>query len=162
MTPSWIFKRQPLVFGAAFITFFSAGFIIYIIHYIYTMRYQMFSFLLFLAPSLQAGGSSVALFEETRAMIYLMRYGYAEPNKWSSSLVTERDYRDYVSQAVIEFQTFAGLEQTGAVDNRTREMMERPRCGVRDLVGPAARVRRRKRFIQQVIVLCAQRTSTLI
>ena len=36
---------------------------------------------------------TVDLLDETRAMIYLMRYGYVDPNKWSNSLVTEDQYR---------------------------------------------------------------------
>ena len=78
-----------------------------------------------------------------------MRYGYVDPNKWSNSLVTEEQYSAYVSQAVQEFQAFAGLEQTGQVDNETKVLMETPRCGVRDIVGLGAHVRRRKRYVLQ-------------
>ena len=77
---------------------------------------------------------AVDLLDETRAMIYLMRYGYVDPNKWSNSLVTEDQYRSYVSHAVMEFQAFAGLNQTGLMDTETREMMLKPRCGVREAV----------------------------
>jgi len=89
------------------------------------------------------------LLNEMRAMIYLMRYGYASPNRWSSSLVAEAQYREYISETVRDFQEFAGIEQTGAVDNHTMEMMEMPRCGVKDQVGQGAKLRRRKRFALQ-------------
>ena len=92
---------------------------------------------------------TVDLLDETRAMIYLMRYGYVDPNKWSNSLVTEDQYRSYVSHAVMEFQAFAGLDQTGIMDTETREMMLKPRCGVRDIVGHGAKVRRKKRYALQ-------------
>ena len=78
-----------------------------------------------------------------------LRYGYVEPGKWSNALVTERQYTDYVGQAVIEFQSFAGLEQTGVLDNVTMELMMTPRCGVRDIVGHGATVKRRKRYALQ-------------
>ena len=111
---------------------------------------KMKSFLLLLSLFvLSLGDGQLALLEETRAMIYLMRYGYVEPGKWSNALVTERQYTDYVGQAVMEFQSFAGLEQTGLLDNVTMELMMIPRCGVRDIVGHGATVKRRKRYALQ-------------
>jgi len=116
------------------------------------MRNKEIYFLLSLALSVKIGigdSRSVALLDETRAMIYLMRYGYAAPNSWSSSLVTEAQYREYIRDTVMDFQAFAGIEQTGAVDSHTMEMMEMPRCGVKDTVGQGAQLRRRKRFVLQ-------------
>ena len=48
--------------------------------------------------------TGVGLVNETRAMIYLMRYGYVAPNTWSDSLVTEEQYRATVNNAVSQFQ----------------------------------------------------------
>ena len=48
--------------------------------------------------------SGVGLVNETRAMIYLMRYGYVAPGTWSDALVTEEQYRATVSNAVTQFQ----------------------------------------------------------
>ena len=47
-----------------------------------------------------------------------------------------------------EFQSFAGLPQTWELDPATVELMETPRCGVRDMIGPGARARR-KRYVLQ-------------
>ena len=48
--------------------------------------------------------SGLGLVNETRAMIYLMRYGYVAPNTWRDSLVTEEQYRATVNNAVSQFQ----------------------------------------------------------
>ena len=112
-----------------------------------TIMFMVFLFCLSLVVS--EDDHDVGYEDETRAMIYLMRYGYVDPGQWSRSLVTRREYESYVSQAVLEFQAFAGLDQTGALDNVTTQLMRTPRCGVRDVVGPAARVRRRKRYALQ-------------
>ena len=47
-----------------------------------------------------------------------------------------------------DFQSFAGLAQTGELDPSTLELMKTPRCGVRDIIGPGA-VARRKRYVLQ-------------
>ena len=38
-------------------------------------------------------------------------------------------------KGVIMFQRFAGLEQTGILDEATLEKMKQPRCGNPDIVG---------------------------
>ena len=40
---------------------------------------------------------------------------------------------------------FAGLEPTGELDKETVELMETPRCGVKDNVGPSDDAKRRKK-----------------
>ena len=87
--------------------------------------------------------------QESRAVAYLMQYGYVEPRQLRSSLLTEEEYRQTVSRVVRDFQAFANLNMTGQLDGETLEMMERPRCGVRDRIGEGARARRRKRFVLQ-------------
>ena len=82
-------------------------------------------------------------------MVYLMQYGYVEPQQWSPSLLTEEEYRKTVSRVVRDFQAFANLNMTGSLDGETLEQMEKPRCGVRDQIGEGARARRRKRFVLQ-------------
>ena len=67
--------------------------------------HTMFSCVLLL--TMLTGGhteSGVGLVNETRAMIYLMRYGYVAPGTWSDALVTEEQYRATVSNAVTQFQ----------------------------------------------------------
>ena len=43
--------------------------------------------------------------------------------------------RDGLKKYIMEFQAFAGLNQTGELDEHTIEMMNMPRCGVKDKVG---------------------------
>merc|ERR1719474_1780381 len=38
--------------------------------------------------------------DNTRALIYLMKYGYVDSSEWSSSLVTEEALKEFVSKAV--------------------------------------------------------------
>merc|ERR1719474_1641602 len=85
--------------------------------------------------------------ENTRALIYLMKYGYVDSYEWSSLLVTEEALKGFVSKAVQDFQAFAGLNQTGKLDAVTKEYMTKPRCGVRDIIGHGATARRKKRYV---------------
>jgi len=63
----------------------------------------------------------------------------------SSSLVDMRT-------AIQEFQAFAGLNITGTLDAETMELMNTPRCGVKDDMGFSnAKRRRRKRYVLQGI-----------
>ena len=94
--------------------------------------------------------ASVSYAEETRAMVYMMQYGYVEPDQWKSSLTTEEEYRKTVSKVVRDFQAFANIDITGSLDAETLELMEMPRCGVKDQIGEGSRARRRrKRFVLQ-------------
>ena len=93
--------------------------------------------------------ASVSYTEETRAMVYMMQYGYVEPQQWKSSLLTEEEYRNTVSKVVRDFQAFANLNITGSLDRETMELMEMPRCGVKDKIGSGSRARRRKRYVLQ-------------
>jgi len=87
--------------------------------------------------------------EGERDLIYLMKYGYMESKEGTAALQTEEGLRRKIKKAVMDFQAFAGLNQTGVVDGKTREMMETPRCGVRDIIGHGAYARRRKRYVLQ-------------
>ncbi|XP_070569780.1 matrilysin-like [Ptychodera flava] len=60
---------------------------------------------------------------------YLMSFGYLQPN------TTHGD--DEMRDAVMNFQRMANLEMTGDVNNATMQMMEKPRCGVEDMIGSA-------------------------
>jgi hypothetical protein len=65
---------------------------------------------------------------------FLERLGYLEPTPVlgiSESLTFDAGVRT----AVEKYQQFHGLEATGVIDEPTRLMMERPRCGVPDLEG---------------------------
>ncbi|XP_066258815.1 matrix metalloproteinase-14 isoform X8 [Euwallacea similis] len=64
--------------------------------------------------------------------LYLSQYGYLGPIKANSSqLLDESSFK----KAVEDFQSFAGLEVTGELDDTTIETMSLPRCGVKDKVG---------------------------
>jgi len=49
---------------------------------------------------------------------------------------------DAFRASIMEFQRFAGLRETGELDEDTEEMMKMPRCGVKDMIGPGARAKR--------------------
>ena len=96
----------------------------------------------FLPVLLIALGSRVRA-EGERDLIYLMkwgtvffipiivtiltRYGYMESKEGTAALQTEAGLRRQIKKAVMDFQAFAGLNQTGFVDAKTREMMNTPR-----------------------------------
>ena len=60
-----------------------------------------------------------------------------------------------ITSAIKDFQLFAGLNQTGELDEETVKMMGMPRCGVRDRVGHDAK-RRKKRFALQGMTWCCK------
>ncbi|XP_042226891.1 matrix metalloproteinase-16-like [Homarus americanus] len=89
---------------------------------------------------LQIGGT-------TSALLYLTRFGYMDPkvtNPESGSLISGETVRD----SIMEFQAFAGLDQTGELDDETIEMMNTPRCGVKDKIGFGANARKKRYALQ--------------
>ena len=90
--------------------------------------------------------------------VYLKKYGYySEPNdtalssrlgipQLSSPLVSPEDR---LKNYIMEFQSFAGLPLTGDLDEETVVMMNKPRCGVKDVLGKSASMRK-KRYALQV------------
>ena len=84
--------------------------------------------------------------DNNRALLYLVRYGYVGPQQGSSLMMTGEWSDKRVREAVQDFQAFAGLNQTGELDKDTLELMETPRCGVKDIVGHGATARRKKRY----------------
>ena len=67
----------------------------------------------------------------------------------SAQLVSQDSLVNYIK----EFQSFAGLPQTGDLDEETVRMMNKPRCGVKDIVGKSASMRK-KRYALQVCWFC--------
>lgn len=56
---------------------------------------------------------------------------------------------DAIKESIMEFQRFAGLNETGEMDPETSRMMKLPRCGVKDMVGHSKSHGRSKRFALQ-------------
>ena len=81
----------------------------------------------------------------TTALLYLMKYGYMEPQGSSSALLTQAGLDRHITGAVRDFQTFAGIQSNGELDPVTVELMETPRCGVRDIIGPGATAKKKRR-----------------
>ena len=67
--------------------------------------------------------------KEVLAQNYLTKFGYLKDKSSDqmASLVS-------IDSAVRDFQAFAGLEQTGVMDEETTVMMNTPRCGVKDVI----------------------------
>lgn len=83
----------------------------------------------------------------TKAIMYLSQFGYLPPavrNPSSGQLLSQ----DALSDAIKEFQSFAGLNVTGELDELTEHTMSLPRCGVKDKVGSGSD-NRSKRFALQ-------------
>jgi len=81
------------------------------------------------------------------AFYYLVNYGYIskDESKETAALMSDQ----VITKAVKDFQVFAGLEPTGDLDDETVELMNTPRCGVKDNVGPSDNARRKKRYALQ-------------
>ena len=81
-----------------------------------------------------------------------MKYGYldsskaAQPAK-SAPLISTDGLKSYIE----EFQAFANLTITGELDAQTVEMMGRPRCGEKDIVGHGST--REKRYALQGLLI---------
>ncbi|XP_063700125.1 matrix metalloproteinase-14 isoform X2 [Culicoides brevitarsis] len=83
----------------------------------------------------------------TQAQLYLSQFGYLSPslrNPSSGSLIDG----DTWEKAIMEFQSFAGLNATGELDDETMELMSAPRCGVKDKVGFGSDTRSKRYALQ--------------
>ncbi|GIY55168.1 stromelysin-3 [Caerostris darwini] len=84
--------------------------------------------------------------DEGGAALYLHKFGYLEDNGYRVGALVGPET---ISSAIKDFQRFAGINQTGTLDNDTLTMMNTPRCGVKDKIGSSAFARRRKRYALQ-------------
>ena len=84
---------------------------------------------------------------------YLLKFGY-----FSDSSSGQTSSLQTIDNAVAKFQAFAGLEETGEIDDKTLEFMSKKRCGVKDFGSDAGEVndhteivihKRHKRFALQ-------------
>jgi len=88
-------------------------------------------------------------------MGYLNRLGYLDsPVKTSSQSLHDltsrvpHDSEDTFKNALVKFQSKAGLPQTGQLGEATEGMMSKPRCGVSDFISASSEelARRIKRY----------------
>lgn len=87
----------------------------------------------------------VTALSENNAMSYLSQFGYLPPtNPTSGGFITQ----ETMTKAISEFQSFAGLNVTGDLDNETSTLMSLPRCGVKDKVGASSDGRSKRYALQ--------------
>ena len=69
--------------------------------------------------------------------MYLMKYGYMDMGHHSNSSARSAPLlsRDGLRKYILDFQKFAGIDQTGELNEETMKWMHMPRCGVKDIVG---------------------------
>ena len=83
--------------------------------------------------------------------MYLMKYGYMDEHHnsgKSAQLLSKDGLRNYL----MDFQSYAGINQTGVLDEETVRWMKMPRCGVKDNIGREEHEEsrsRRKRYALQ-------------
>lgn len=82
-----------------------------------------------------------AKLQELDALAYLQKYGYMNGTLANANLISEDSFHD----AVMSFQRFAGIPETGHVDNVTVKYMQMPRCGNKDRSGKGENGKRKKR-----------------
>ena len=70
---------------------------------------------------------------KTTALQYLENYGYMDHQERRRESGESYGY-GYVKEALLDFQAFGGINQTGVLDQETMKLMEKPRCGVRDRI----------------------------
>ena len=74
-------------------------------------------------------GLSVGKNLQYEAEEYLAKFGYLQTGTSGKSAALQS-----LDSAIANFQAFAGLEQTGELDEETVKMMHTPRCGVKDFI----------------------------
>lgn len=81
--------------------------------------------------------------EAPDGLSYLAKFGYID--SFSLRGLDPEGDAELLENAVKDFQHFAGIELTGKLDKVTLQLMQLPRCGVRDTIGAGAESRRRRR-----------------
>lgn len=87
---------------------------------------------------------TVSKMSDPNAAKYLQQFGYTNNNPRLGNIMSLED----LSEGVRTFQRFAGLPQTGVLDEETIDKMEQPRCGVPDIVGTEAAARKKRYALQ--------------
>lgn len=74
--------------------------------------------------------------------VYLGKFGYLSgPSRETGNLMSHDD----LTAAIKKLQKMGHIPETGVIDPRTKELMERPRCGLMDLFDGSDR--RKKRYV---------------
>ncbi|XP_064105368.1 matrix metalloproteinase-20-like [Macrobrachium nipponense] len=84
---------------------------------------------------------------KTSALMYLTKFGYMDPAPTNPNLGPVLSVGS-VQKSIMEFQAFAGLSQTGQLDDATIEMMNKPRCGVKDKTRYGSEARKKRYDLQ--------------
>ncbi|XP_075773468.1 LOW QUALITY PROTEIN: matrix metalloproteinase-25 [Pelodiscus sinensis] len=79
----------------------------------------------------------------SKGVDWLTRFGYLPP---PDPMQAQLQTQEGLSDAIRMMQKFAGLQETGILDEGTLAMMDRPRCSLPDIVGTSELMRRRKRY----------------
>ncbi|XP_033108498.1 matrix metalloproteinase-24-like [Anneissia japonica] len=78
---------------------------------------------------------------DTGKFNYLEQYGFVSPtNAEAGRLRTVNEF----TQGIERFQTFYGLTVTGTLTQETTELMEKPRCGLKDFTETPSNIRARR------------------
>ncbi|XP_029462639.1 matrix metalloproteinase-25 [Rhinatrema bivittatum] len=78
----------------------------------------------------------------SKGVDWLTRYGYLPA---PDPLTAQQQTLEALTTAIKTMQRFAGLKETGILDDNTIEMMQRPRCSLPDIIGTSELMRRRKK-----------------
>ena len=84
---------------------------------------------------------------ETDAAIYLAKLGYVDEEIDEDAVLTDKEKKEKMTKAIKKYQEFFGLEglsPTGKLDDKTIEIMNKPRCGNGDY--SVKKHRRQKRY----------------
>ncbi|RNA19960.1 matrix metallo ase-14-like [Brachionus plicatilis] len=103
--------------------------------------------------SKEANSSLIRNSSDVDPLWYLNRFGYLDTtsSKKSANLImvpSENSTNPIVTTAIKKFQKFAGLNQTGVIDEDTKKMMTTPRCGHPDKLGDDQKNRNRRYALQ--------------
>ncbi|XP_078599369.1 macrophage metalloelastase-like [Branchiostoma floridae x Branchiostoma japonicum] len=74
----------------------------------------------------------------TDGMMYLRDFGWFEPDERFDMIADTTTLTPVMRRAITNFQKFAGIQETGELDEKTMEMMRMPRCGFADTGGKLA------------------------
>ena len=81
--------------------------------------------------------------------MYLMKYGYMDHHHSNEGKSANLLSPDGLKNYIMDFQSFAGINKTGALDAETVRWMKMPRCGVKDQVKHHDHHSRSKRYALQ-------------